>query len=63
MGCNFYLFIYLFVQLIIYYIYWIWLVCNSHLSAFKAIITQKMSPALTTCNLIRFRKAEHSHME
>jgi hypothetical protein len=37
--------------------------CNSLLSAFKAVITQKMSPALTTCNLIRLRKVEHSHME
>lgn len=42
---------------------WIWPVYNSLLGAFKAVITQKTSSALTTCNLIRFRKAEHAHMQ
>lgn len=57
------IFIYLFVQLIIYYMHWIWPVFNSLLGAFNAVITPKTSPAFTTCNLIRFRKTEHSHME
>lgn len=35
------IFIYLFVQLIIYYMHWIWPVYNSLLGAFNAVITPK----------------------
>ena len=43
--------------------HWIWPVYNRLLGAFYAVTTPKMSPAFTTCNLIRFRETEYSHME